>query len=65
MDNPCGHLFRSHAYDSRVSAGIALRPFKAHRFSKFQPIPLFVTRLLIYLLLPFTRRMLEAWRTSG
>lgn len=35
--------------------------FEVHRFSMFLPAPLFGTGLLIYLSLPSTRRMLEAW----
>jgi len=39
--------------------------FEVHRFSMFLPAPLMGTGLLIYLLLPSTRRMLEAWNTKG
>ena len=35
------------------------------RFSLFLPAPLMSTGLLIYLLLPSTRRMLETWNTKG
>ena len=35
--------------------------FEVHRFSMFLPAPLLGTGLLIYLFLPSTRRMLEAW----
>lgn len=38
--------------------------FEVHRFSMFLPAPLFGTGLLIYLALPSTRRMLEAWNAS-
>jgi len=38
--------------------------FEVHRFSMFLPAPLMGTGLLIYLLLPSTRRMLEAWNTE-
>lgn len=34
---------------------------EVHRFSMFLPAPLFGTGLVIYLLLPSTRKMLEAW----
>lgn len=39
--------------------------FEVHRFSMFLPAPLLGTGLLIYLLLPSTRRMLEAWNAKG
>ena len=39
--------------------------FEVHRFSMFLPAPLFGTGLLIYLLLPSTRRMIEAWNAKG
>ncbi len=39
--------------------------FEAHRFSMFLPAPLFGTGLLVYLLLPSTRRMIEAWNAAG
>jgi hypothetical protein len=39
--------------------------FEVHRFSMFLPAPLFGTGLLIYLTLPSTRRMLEAWNSSS
>jgi hypothetical protein len=35
--------------------------FEVHRFSMFLPAPLFGTGLLIYLFLPSTRRMVDAW----
>jgi hypothetical protein len=38
--------------------------FEVHRFSMFLPAPLMGTGLVIYLLLPSTRRMLEAWNAS-
>lgn len=38
---------------------------EVHRFSMFLPAPLFGTGLLIYLSLPSTRRMLEAWTASA
>ena len=38
--------------------------FEVHRFSMFLPAPLFGTGLLIYLSLPSTRRMLEAWNAT-
>ncbi len=38
---------------------------EVHRFSMFLPAPLLSTGLLVYLLLPSTRRMLEAWNTKG
>jgi hypothetical protein len=38
--------------------------FEAHRFSMFLPAPLMSTGLLIYLMLPSTRRMLEAWNAK-
>ncbi len=38
---------------------------EVHRFSMFLPAPLFGTGLLIYLLLPSTRRMLAAWNAKG
>ncbi|MCQ3939012.1 MAG: hypothetical protein DPW18_18490 [Chloroflexi bacterium] len=38
---------------------------EVHRFSMFLPAPLFGTGLLIYLLLPSTRKMLEAWNASA
>ena len=39
--------------------------FEVHRFSMFLPAPLFGTGLVIYLALPSTRRMLEAWNASA
>ena len=38
--------------------------FEVHRFSMFLPAPLMSTGLVIYLLLPSTRRMLEAWNAA-
>jgi hypothetical protein len=38
---------------------------EVHRFSMFLPAPLLSTGLLIYLLLPSTRRMLEAWNMKN
>ncbi len=38
---------------------------EVHRFSMFLPAPLLSTALVIYLLLPGTRKMLEAWNTAG
>ncbi len=38
---------------------------EVHRFSMFLPAPLFGTGLLIYLALPSTRRMLEAWNAAA
>jgi len=39
--------------------------FEVHRFSMFLPAPLLSTGLLIYLLLPSTRRMLETWNAAS
>ena len=39
--------------------------FEVHRFSMFLPAPLMGTGLLIYLLLPGTKKMLEAWNASA
>lgn len=39
--------------------------FEAHRFSMFLPAPLLSTALVIYLLLPGTRRMIGAWTTEA
>ena len=39
--------------------------FEVHRFSMFLPAPLLSTILLVYLLLPSTRRMLEAWNSAA
>jgi hypothetical protein len=39
--------------------------FEVHRFSMFLPAPLMSTALLVYLLLPSTRRMLEAWNAGA
>ena len=38
--------------------------FEVHRFSMFLPAPIISTGLFIYLLLPSTRRMIEAWNAS-
>jgi hypothetical protein len=38
--------------------------FEVHRFSMFLPAPLLGTGLVIYLALPSTRRMLDAWNTT-
>ena len=38
--------------------------YEVHRFSMFLPAPLFGTAFLIYLSLPSTRRMLEAWNAK-
>jgi uncharacterized membrane protein len=38
---------------------------EVHRFSMFLPAPLFGTGLVIYLTLPSTRRMLEAWNAAA
>jgi hypothetical protein len=38
---------------------------EVHRFSMFLPAPLLSTGLLVYLLLPSTRRMLEAWNRKS
>jgi hypothetical protein len=38
--------------------------FEVHRFSMFLPAPLLSTGLLIYLLLPSTRKMLTEWNTK-
>lgn len=38
--------------------------FEVHRFSMFLPAPLLSTGLIIYLLLPSTRKMLESWNAS-
>jgi hypothetical protein len=38
---------------------------EVHRFSMFLPAPLLSTGLLVYLLLPSTRRMLDAWNTKA
>jgi hypothetical protein len=39
--------------------------FEVHRFSMFLPAPLLSTVLIIYLFLPSTRKMLEAWNASA
>jgi len=39
--------------------------FEVHRFSMFLPAPLMSTGLVVYLLLPSTRRMLEAWNARA
>ena len=38
---------------------------EVHRFSLFLPAPLMSTGLLVYLLLPSTKRMIEAWNTAA
>lgn len=38
---------------------------EVHRFSMFLPAPLMSTGLVVYLLLPSTRRMLEAWNAGA
>ncbi len=38
--------------------------FEAHRFSMFLPAPMISTGLVVYLALPGTRKMLEAWNAS-
>ena len=35
--------------------------FEVHRFSMFLPAPLLSTTLVVYLLLPGTRKMLDNW----
>jgi hypothetical protein len=35
--------------------------FEVHRFSMFLPAPLISTALVVYLLLPGTRKMIESW----
>ena len=44
--------------------GINNALFEAHRFSMFLPAPLLSTALVIYLLLPGTRRMIDAWNAK-
>jgi len=39
--------------------------FEVHRFSMFLPAPLLSTALVIYLLLPGTRKMLAAWNAAA
>ena len=39
--------------------------FEVHRFSMFLPAPLLSTALLVYLLLPGTRKMLASWSASA
>ncbi len=39
--------------------------FEVHRFSMFLPAPLISTGLLIYLLIPSTRKMLADWNTEA
>ena len=39
--------------------------FEVHRFSMFLPAPLIGTGLLIYLSLPSTRQMIEAWNAAS
>jgi hypothetical protein len=38
--------------------------FEAHRFSMFLPAPMISTGLVVYLALPGTRKILEAWNAS-
>lgn len=38
---------------------------EVHRFSMFLPAPIMSTGLLVYLLLPGTKKMLEAWNAAG
>jgi len=38
--------------------------FEVHRFSMFLPAPLISTALVIYLLLPGTRKMIDSWMAS-
>ena len=45
--------------------GIYNAVIEVQRFSMFLPAPLLSTGLLVYLVLPSTRRMLETWNTSG
>lgn len=45
--------------------GINNALYEVHRFSMFLPAPLLSTGLVIYLLLPSTRRMIEAWKVAG
>lgn len=45
--------------------GINNALYEVHRFSMFLPAPLLSTGLVIYLLLPSTRRMIEAWSVAG
>ncbi|OJX43842.1 MAG: hypothetical protein BGO78_02440 [Chloroflexi bacterium 44-23] len=44
--------------------GINNALFEVHRFSMFLPAPLISTALVIYLALPGTRKMIEAWNKS-
>jgi len=44
--------------------GINNALFEVHRFSMFLPAPLLSTALIIYLVLPGTRKMLDAWNQS-
>lgn len=39
--------------------------FEVHRFSMFLPAPLMGTGLIVYLSMPSTRRMLEAWNAEA
>jgi hypothetical protein len=39
--------------------------FEVQRFSMFLPAPIISTGLLVYLLLPSTQRMFEAWNAEG
>ena len=45
--------------------GINNALFEVHRFSMFLPAPLLSTGLVIYLILPGTRKMIEAWNATG
>jgi len=38
--------------------------FEVHRFSMFLPAPLLSTALIIYLLLPSSRKMIDSWNNS-
>ena len=44
--------------------GINNALFEVHRFSMFLPAPLLSTALVIYLVLPRTRKMLDKWKKS-
>jgi antibiotic biosynthesis monooxygenase (ABM) superfamily enzyme len=44
--------------------GINNALFEVHRFSMFLPAPLISTALVIYLILPGTRKMIEKWSAS-
>jgi hypothetical protein len=41
-----------------------INALEVNRFSMFLPAPIISTGLLLYLLLPSTRRMLEAWNVT-